>query len=247
MICLIDGDLVAYRCAASAENDPLHIATYRADELINRIVVETGSDSYRTFLTGERNYRLDYNPEYKANRKDTPRPKWLQELREHLVVSHGASVSDGNEADDEMAIAQCADINNTIIASLDKDLLQIPGKHFSWEIRGTSVKGLEWVKPSIFREVSGLDGLRHFYYQLLMGDRTDNIFGFDGVAREKVPKFLEGDVAYLMSLETELDMYNFILEKYGDHVLMHMNAHCLYIQKKTGDRWQIPFSSSEAT
>lgn len=240
MICLLDGDLIAYRCAASAEKDPVEIAIHRADDLINHIVADTSSDSYRVFLTGSSNYRLGYNPEYKANRKDMPKPQWLQQLREHLVVEHGASVSDGNEADDEMAIAQCTGGVDTIIASLDKDLLQIPGKHFSWEIRGTSVKGLEWIKPATFRDVSVVDGLRHFYFQLLMGDRTDNIFGFDGVAREKVPKFLEGDVAYLMSLETEKDMYNFVLEKYGDHVLMHMNAHCLYIQKKNSDRWEPP-------
>jgi len=34
----------------------------------------------------------------------------------------------GLEADDEMAIYQTDD---TIIVSLDKDLLQVPGKHFS--------------------------------------------------------------------------------------------------------------------
>lgn len=240
MICLLDGDLIAYRCAASAEKDPVEIAIHRADDLINHIVADTASDSYKVFLTGSSNYRLDYNPEYKANRKDMPKPQWLQQLREHLVVAHGAFISDGNEADDEMGITQCSDINNTIIASLDKDLLQIPGKHFSWEIRGTSVRGVEWVKPATFRDVSIVDGLRHFYFQLLMGDRTDNVFGFDGVAREKVPKFLEGDVAFLMSLNTEKEMYDFVYDKYVDKDLLEMNAHCLYIQKKNNDRWKVP-------
>jgi hypothetical protein len=74
-----------------------------------------------------------------------------------------------------------------------------------------------------------------------MGDRTDNVFGFDGVAREKVPKFLEGDVAFLMSLNTEKEMYDFVYDKYVDKDLLEMNAHCLYIQKKNSDRWKAPY------
>ena len=41
MIALLDGDLVAYRCAASAESDPVDIAIIRADRLMRDILEAT--------------------------------------------------------------------------------------------------------------------------------------------------------------------------------------------------------------
>ena len=98
-ICLIDGDLVAYRCAASAANDPVEIAFARIDNLVNRLIHETNSVNHRIYLTGGNNFRKEIYPEYKANRTQEP-PKWLQDCREHLVLYWKAKISDGNEADD---------------------------------------------------------------------------------------------------------------------------------------------------
>jgi len=233
MIALLDGDIICYRCAASAENEPLYIAQERADALIERIMFETGSGSCKVFLTGSGNFRHDINPEYKANRKDKPKPRWLQELREHLVMGWNATISEGNEADDELGIAQCNATENTVICSIDKDLLMIPGNHYNF------------VKNE-HRVVSVLDGKKMLYYQLIMGDSADNIFGFDGKARSKVPKFLEPRIDYLMSLDNEYDMFEYTLNLYGadvdDHALVTymMNAHCLYIWQKQNDKWQPP-------
>jgi len=233
MISLVDGDIITYRCAASAENEPLSIAQERADALIERIMFETGSGSCRVFLTGTGNFRYDINPEYKANRKDKPKPRWLQELREHLVLGWGATISEGNEADDELGIAQVTSTENTVIASIDKDLLMIPGNHYNF------------VKNE-HKTVSYLEGQKMFYYQLIMGDSSDNIFGFDGKARTKVPKFLEPRIAYLLSLDNEYDMFEYTLDLYGgagdEHVLANymMNAHCLYIWQKQNDQWRPP-------
>jgi hypothetical protein len=41
---------------------------------------------------------------YKGNRKDVKKPKHLPLLREYLQTAWGASVSDGQEADDDIAI-----------------------------------------------------------------------------------------------------------------------------------------------
>ena len=230
MIALIDGDIVCYRCAASAEQEPLEIALERADSLVERILYETKANAWKAFLTGSTNFRNDINPQYHANRKDKPKPKWLQELREHLVLGWQATISDGNEADDEMAIAQT---NDTVICSIDKDLLQVPGKHYNF------------VKNEHY-EISEHKGWQNFYFQMLMGDSSDNIFGFDGKARPKVPKFLEPKVEYLFSLKTPYEMYEYLYGLYEEHGSNHwkedfeMNAHCLYLQRSIGDKWQPP-------
>ena len=90
MICsLIDGDLVAYRCAATVPEDvEKDVAFYRMDVLIQQIIEATDATQYRVFLTGKNNFRKKINPEYKANRKDTVPPVYLQDCRQYLVDNH---------------------------------------------------------------------------------------------------------------------------------------------------------------
>lgn len=227
---IIDGDMIAYRCAASCEDEPLDIALERADSFIERIMYETGSGAQEMYLTGSNNFRYDINPTYKANRKDQPKPKWLQDVRTHLVVGWGARVSDGNEADDEMGISQCSGDGNTVICTNDKDLLMIPGHHFN-PVTGDH------------RTVSPYQGMQHFYFQMIMGDTSDNIFGFDGKKRSKIPKFLEPTISYLYDLQNELDMHEYVHGLYADHEqeqFYETNGRCLWIWQKVNDLWEIP-------
>lgn len=225
-IALIDGDIVAYRCSAAAENGTVDDAITFSNDLMNRIIGEINASEYNCYLTGSDNYRYKYNPEYKANRKDTPKPQWLQHVREHLVVNWKASVEDGQEADDAMGIFQMAN-KDTVICSIDKDLLMIPGEHFDF------VKG-------IHREQFSIPAIRHFYWQLIMGDRTDNIFGFDGKARQTVPKFLEPVLDELSSYDDELDMFEFVRGLYNDDERLLMNGICLWIRRNENELWRFP-------
>lgn len=214
MEALIDQDLVCFRCAASAENDDLGIAIYRANELFDQILEKTGASSYRAFLTGTHNFRKKIYPEYKANRT-APKPKHLEDLRKWSVAELNAEVADeGLEADDMLGINQTDD---TIICTLDKDLLQIPGKHFSWEISG---KG--WTRPDTFVEQTELEGLRLFYEQCIKGDRSDNIKGIEGMGDKKAKTLLA-------NAHTEQDMLNTVLNAYGNEQEFLMNANCLWI------------------
>ena len=237
MIVLIDTDIVCYRAGFACDNEDLNIALWQTDQMIERIVLETNASDYKCFITGSDNFRYAINPEYKANRKDARRPKWLQEIREHVVLRHNASISNGREADDDLGIAQDKigttdkwheGVYQTTVASIDKDLLMIPGQHYNF------VKG-------IHKTVSEFEGKQWLYYQLVMGDRADNIFGYDGKCRDKVPKFLEETMAVLFSYETEREMYDHVLDMYDfDEERLHMNAHCLYIHQKEDDEWIMP-------
>lgn len=225
-VALIDGDIVAYRCAAASENEPKEVAVLRASDLMNRIIQETEAESYSVFLTGGDNYRYKYNPDYKANRKDVPKPQYLQDIREYLVVDWKASVEDGQEADDAMGIMQMA-TKDTVICTIDKDLLMIPGEHYNF------VSGVK-------REQHPLAAIQHFYWQLIMGDRTDNIFGFDGKARQTVPKKLESVMEQLASCDNELDMFDFVRGLYGNDERLLMNGICLWIRREPDEIWKFP-------
>lgn len=216
MIALIDSDLVAYRCAATVTEDmEQDIAFYRMDVLVQQIIEATDATGTILYLTGKNNFRKKINPEYKANRKDTVPPVYLQECRQYLVDNHNAIISDGCEADDLLGINQTQD---TIICSLDKDLRMIPGNHYNW------------TKVELDR-VTKQDGLRHFYKQMLIGDKSDNVFGVDKIGPVKAAKLID-------HLDDEQDMFEAVWAKYDeDAARFVMNANCLWIQRNLGEIW----------
>lgn len=220
---LIDGDLVAYRCAASAEGEPEEIAILRCDKLMRDIIEAVQANSYRAFLTGSNNFRKEIDPEYKANRKDKPPPKWLQQCREFLVREWKAEVADHIEADDLLGINQDKVTRTTIICSLDKDLLQIPGKHYRWQI-GTE----KWTKQASWHDISYIDGLRHFYSSSLIGDKSDNIKGVDKIGPVKAEKAIVG-------CEAEQEMFDICRELYKDDERFFRNLKLLWIMREDND------------
>lgn len=228
MIALIDQDLLCYRCAASAENDDLGIAIYRIDELLDNILNKTEATSYRAFLTSSSNFRKQIYPEYKANRTQ-PKPKHLRDLQVYSLEKLNAEYApDGLEADDALAINQAED---TIICSLDKDLLQVPGHHFSWEING---KG--WSRPDTFIKQSELEGLRLFYKQCLKGDTSDNVKGIEGLGEKKAAKILA-------DCTSQQEMFNIVRDLYGNDEEFIMNASVLWILRSLDDNWKDRFDA----
>jgi DNA polymerase-1 len=228
MQALIDQDLLCYRCAASAENDDLNIALYRIDELLDNILNKTQATSYRAFLTGPNNFRKQIYPEYKANRV-APKPKHLKDLQDYSLEKLSAEFApESLEADDALAIYQTDD---TIICSLDKDLLQVAGKHFSWEING---KG--WSRPDTFLEQTELEGLRLFYKQCLKGDTSDNVKGIEGLGEKKASKLLA-------DCSSNIEMFNQVRSLYGNDDEFLMNASVLWILRSLDDSWKDRFNA----
>lgn len=236
---MVDGDIVAFRSAASCEpnqkgkteREPLEFAISRADEIMRRILYICGSDSYKLYIGGSGNYRKQIDPNYKANRADKEKPPWLEPVREFLITNWDAHVTDGIETDDALGIEQCADngVQETVICSIDKDLLQIPGRHYNF------VKD-EWTY------VTPLQGWAAFYTQLIMGDRSDNIQGFDGKMRTTVPKFLSPYVSAIYEqCSNPWEMFRVVQDIYelGDEALLR-NGQLLYIQRTEGDSWDVP-------
>ena len=226
MIALIDMDLVCFRSAASAENESVGIAISRMKDLFEGIQTKVGATSYRAFLTGPDNFRKTINPQYKANRT-APKPKHLIALQKHALDHLGAEwAPDTLEADDAMSIHQDKVGGTTTICSLDKDMLQVPGKHFQWAI-GT----LSWSRPDNFVEQTELEGLRLFYEQCIKGDSSDNVKGIPGLGEVKARKALAG-------LSTEQAMFNKVhsLSLIGKGNFL-MDSQCLWLLRHEGDSY----------
>lgn len=215
---LIDSDIVAFRNAAASEGDPLEIALLRTDKMMRDIIEDTGANSYYAFLSGSNNFRKEIYPEYKANRKDIVKPIHLAACKDFLVREWNAVTSEGCEADDLLG---CHQTNDTIIASIDKDLLMIPGQHYNFVKKEWSV-------------ISPLLGLHNFYRSALVGDKADNIIGVRGIGPVKAAALID-------HLEDEKDMYNTVCKLYNDPCRLDMNLDCLWIWQETDVRWSDRF------
>ena len=221
-------DLVCYRCAASAENDDVSIAIYRANELLDTILTATGATEYKAFLTGKDNFRKVVYPEYKANRTQ-PKPVHLKALQDYSIEKLGAEYAPYTlEADDALGIYQTEE---TIICSLDKDLLQVPGNHYQWGF-GTS----KWQKDEKFITQTELGGLTLFYEQCLKGDKADNVKGIAGIGEVKARRLLEGS-------KTEQELFDIVRLEYGNDDEFLMNAQCLWVLRSLEDSYKTRFES----
>ena len=167
-IALIDADVVLHRVGFTTENDDFWVATHRADEMLDNILLATGVKQYQLWLSDSaaNNFRYQIYPLYKANRTK-PKPKHHEELKAYLIQEWDAQFAFGMEADDYLGILQDEEEQTTVICSVDKDLKQIPGLHFNF------VKN-EWAN------VTRRAALKDFYTQIIVGDVSDNIPGAHG-------------------------------------------------------------------
>lgn len=226
----IDGDVLAYRASFSATDKPVSKAYAKIDELmefiLNSTVLFSSGTDYENYLTGTQNFRYDVGVThpYKGNRKGT-KPEHLQASRDYLVKEWRAKIIHGQEADDQMAIeATKGPLGEVAIASIDKDMLQVPGWHFGFGKNEWHYSTEEFAT-------------RFFYKQLLTGDTVDNIIGLWRVGPVKAEKIL-GDST------DEYEMYQKCLAAYdGDEVRILENARLLWLRRYEGQMWTPPVST----
>ena len=233
-VALIDGDILCYRIGFSTMDESEAIAKIRMDNYIEEILFNSNCSDYQVFLSGNTNFRKDIFPGYKGHRK-APRPKHYHALRGHLLNVEWASLSDGQEADDDMGIAQYTDYINmgveddygTMICTIDKDLDMIPGLHFNF------------VKNSHY-EINEDDAIRNFYKQLLTGDKTDNIPGIYGLGDKKAMDIINScpdeEVIKEKVFKSYLEYFPHCTE---EGVLNHINiiGRLLWIRRKEDEVW----------
>lgn len=243
MIALLDTDIHLYLIGYSTEDVDEDIAFARLDEHIAGILETVEADSYKCFLSDskENNFRYKIDPTYKGNRTQ-PKPRHYEALKEYLIVKHKAVICHGHEADDFLGIEQTKGQDQgyeTIICSLDKDLNQITGLHYSWPIWRHG----EIIKQGVIFDVDPLQALQSFYRQLLTGDVSDNIKGIDKLGPVKASKLIDfQEDEYNMFIEVA----NKYMNQYGDDWEEHFdkNARLLYIKRYEEKEYQRPTCSA---
>jgi len=227
---LVDADMLVYRVGFSCEEDDEQDAKNRLVEWFTDVVYLTlECNDYKAYITGKTNFRYEYavTVPYKGNRKDMKKPRHYAALREHLQKRLGAILTEGEEADDAVAIQSC--LGNYWLVHQDKDLDQLPGWHYN------PVKGEKYY-------VTEFEGLQNFYKQMLTGDRTDNIEGIHGIGPVKADKIIS-------KCSTEQELYEAVWKTYEKHNLPHdrlvENGRLLWLRREPGQIW-CPPSVSQA-
>jgi len=224
---LIDGDIVAYRAACSPKSmNDMRLGQVQVDKAMSWILYQclpdVEVDDYTVYLTGDTNFRneVGVTHKYKGNRPDA-RPSLLTHLKAYLIDNYVAVKEVHQEADDGMAIAATKLGPKSIIASIDKDMLQVPCLHYNFNTN-------DWSR------VSEWEGLKFFYSQVLTGDTVDNIIGLRSVGPVKAAKILA-------DCTTEYDMYLEVVNAYnGDFDRVLENARLLWLRRYDNQMWEPP-------
>lgn len=221
MLPLIDGDVIRYEIGFAAEtgwktitngeNENPPSFDYVAELLdmrIQNICACVGATRKPIiFLSGEGNFREEIAKRKKYKERASHKPFHFHNITAYLLGNYNCIVSKGVEADDVMAMEQSSHNQlfkegvvdfETIICTRDKDLRQVEGWHFSWELGNQPQIGPEKVdalgyltleKRSYGNVLKGC-GAKFFYAQMLIGDSVDTVPGLKGCGPVKAFKIL---------------------------------------------------------
>jgi DNA polymerase-1 len=189
VVALIDADIVMYRAVSFVETEfeGSPVADWRQgvrifDDFLTRWLAGVKLSDYRLVFTKGRNFRKEFYPEYKANRKLLTTWDGMWDMRADLLDLLVSEYEDGIEADDVLGIHHTKDPEGTVIVSADKDFQTIPGRLYVPASHGkTSGTWYETTEP---------EANLNWFRQALTGDVTDNYFGIKGIGPAKAAKIL---------------------------------------------------------
>jgi len=199
---LLDGDIIAWKCAAMAGEDrELWLLRHQIINMTEGWALSAADEDADILvcLSKDKCFRYGIYPDYKKSRKDKPRPAMLSDAFDILRYEFYTEEIDGLEGDDLLGIRGTEpDYDSNIIVTIDKDLLQIPGLHHNPD-------------KDDFREVRKItpeEASINFHVQWLMGDTTDSLPGIPKVGPVKAVKM----VAWW--LENNLDLTICVKSRY---------------------------------
>lgn len=216
-----------------------HSVRSMIDKNVDKIKEKFGEDvEVIVLMDGDGNFRVraaTIKP-YKGKRVIVAKPLKFMEIKEFLNENYETIIVYGQETDDEMAILQTADTaskRKSIIVSVDKDMLQVPGWHLNPN------KG--------FKKVGNVQAIQRLYIQCLMGDSTDNIGGAWKVGEIRARPAILCCQNEDMMWRVTVDIYQDTIDKYGNHyggltakLAALENMRLVYLRRTEGETWHTP-------
>ena len=252
---IFDGDIILYSKGFKHEGtEDWWVIESDIDRWISEFFKKFGTYNYIIYLTGKGNFReqVATSHVYKGGRTK-PKPKWYEDIKQYLIHMHRTKLVQGIEADDAIAMHLTRN-PNSIHIGIDKDLLQVEGWHYRYQTHNSPEVPLRYISNEGFLElqVTGKKkklvggGYKWFYAQMLMGDKTDEIYGPKGYGDVKVYNTLCG-------AKTELECYEIVKQCYdgafeNGELRMQENASLLWMVRGYDDEgnlimWRAPDGS----
>ena len=150
------------------------IEDLKARFLTNDVILVVGDQN---------NWRKQYHPDYKANRKDKEKPVMYDIILNELYSNYEIVSLPNLEADDTCRIIYEDNQNyNTrkLLVSIDKDFHSFPCELYD------PLHDKEFV-------INQAEADYNLMKQIIMGDKADNIQGLEGYGEVKTAKFLDSE------------------------------------------------------
>ena len=169
-------------------------------ETVRKVFVNIDAPDIIISAPGKSNFRFEIakTKEYKGNRI-AAKPKHYDFLRTLLLAMPNSQMVSGQEADDTIADMTAINPEKTVVATVDKDLLQNPGWYFIPSgKRPIFYVDKDTVGVLLLERASGNKpclfgtGTIWLHAQMLLGDTADNIPGIKGYGVMKVYNLLKG-------------------------------------------------------
>lgn len=228
MKALIDGDILRYEIGFAAEaairattQDPDALPSWdyveacllrRVEEIETKVEADVPSVIYITEGPTFRE-QVARKKEYKGTRI-AKKPWHFSNITTYMNYHMNTFVCHGLEADDFMTMDHLKD-PDTVICSRDKDLRQVPGWLYSWELGyqaefgPVNIDQIGYLHLSDKNKLSGT-GLKFFHAQCLMGDTVDNIPGLPGCGPVRAYEVLK-------MLDDPEEMQEAVCDEYRKH------------------------------
>jgi len=259
---LIDADVLRYEVGFAAEAGWQQAGfppfDYAAEILDNRIgnicaVVEAKHPPI-LYLTGKGNFRYEIAKRQPYKDRPSAKPWHFHNLTAYMLCKYNVIISEGMEADDLMALEQTRRMlggePESIICTRDKDLRQVYGWHYGWELGNQpsfgpyNVTDFGEIKLSSDRKSIKGWGEKFFWSQCLTGDRVDSIPGIDGMGAVGAFNILERTKGTYEAFNAVLEAYRVV---YGDDAEKELleQGRLLYMTRKLNEDgtpvlWELP-------
>ena len=196
-IVLIDADSLMYFSSYGSEEEQILSETKLSEkiyDILNIVEKSYNVEKYHVFVKGSNNFRYKIYPQYKKNRP--PKHPIIDVLNKYLVDNFGAVEAHNAESDDYVfSYSQLPEYKGrSIICSVDKDMLQIPGIHYDYQKNKYHIIDDETAKYNLA-------------IQMIMGDQADGIMCLRGYGPKKDKKIIKKGM-------TDYQMIKVILNEY---------------------------------
>jgi len=213
MKAILDADSIPFIAGWVAREKVFSSENYQevikiTDAFMQNILTSCNATHFAGFLgTKSPTFRHMMNSEYKANRDQNKAEytgTWQPVITHRLINHWGLIQVQGMEAEDAVSMLAyylTAAREPHVICHIDKDLDQIPGEHYNYR---------NFAKYSLTPD----EALKKLYVQAIMGDKTDNIPGIEGIGPVKAQAILD-KVSPPNYMEITIQAF---IKKYGQRV-----------------------------